>query len=182
MNKWVSVSAKRNFLKWFLDHHRLKRTDARKVLEYMLNAPPILECISFTEQIQLNRKTIVISSAQSDEPGFEFYYNKRKTEDIAIALGELMANPSDRVNVMIHFYGKMSNHSYLQLIESPAIDNLRQYTQYEKDAKEVDVMIKKLMLEQKRQILKQQIDEALDANNKPLFASLVDQLNQLPKI
>lgn len=182
MKKWISASEKRNFLKWFLDQHRLKRTEARKVLEYMMNNPPILECISFTEHIQLNRKTIVISSVQSDEPGFEFYYNKRKTEDVAIALGELMTNPSDRVNVMIHFYGKMSNHNYLQLIESPAIDNLRQYTQYEKDAKEVDAMIKKLVLEQKRQLLKQQIDEALDANNEALFSSLVNQLNQLPKI
>ncbi|WP_416825649.1 YpiB family protein [Ectobacillus polymachus] len=182
MKKWVSANEKRSFLKWFLESHRLKRTEARKVLEYILNKPPILENVSFADQIQWNRKTIVISSTQSDEPGFEFYYNKRKTEDVAFVLGELMAHPSERIYLIIHFYGKRSNYRYLQVIESPAIDNLRQYRQHEKDAKEADAMIEKLTAIQGRQHIKKQIDEALDANNEPLFHSLVEKLNQLPKI
>jgi uncharacterized protein YpiB (UPF0302 family) len=179
MGRWISTSEKRGFLTWFLQHHRLKRTDARKVLEALLNNPHILEKVSFTEKIKLNEKTIVVSSFNSDEPGFEFYYDKRKTTDPARALGELTEDPSGKVNIIVHFYGKMLNHRYLQLIETAVTDNIKQYERYERQSKEADAVIKKIMKEKERERLKKQIDDALDQKDEQLFKQLAKKLGEL---
>lgn len=181
MKRWISASEKRNFLTWFLQHHRLKRTEARRVLELILNNTHILEKVSFTEKIKLNEKTIVISSINSDEPGFEFYYNQRKTSDPSRALGELSGNPYGKVNIILHFYGKMLNQRYLQLIETPASDNMKQYEQYERQSKAADAVIEKLMLEKEKENLKKQIDEALDQKDEQLFKQLAGKLGELEK-
>lgn len=181
MGKWISTSEKRGFLTWFLQHHRLKRTDARKVLETLLNNPHILEKVSFTEKIKLNEKTIVVSSVNSDEPGFEFYYNKRKTSDPARAIGELAGDPSGNVNIILHFYGKMLNHRYLQLIETTVADNIKQYERYERQSKAADAVIEKLTKEKERELLKKQIDEALDQKDEQLFKQLATKLGELER-
>ncbi|WP_078554074.1 YpiB family protein [Bacillus alkalicellulosilyticus] len=181
MKKWVSAVEKRNFIKWFLDNHRLKRNEARMLLEFILKNHHILENIRFTEQIKPNEKTIVISSLNSDEPGFEFYYNKRKTDDVSTALGELMANPSAKVNMIVYFYGKSMNHRYLQLIEIPALDNIKRHEKHQKYSKEVDLVIEKAMLEKERQTLRHRIDLALDELNESLFKKLVVELKELEK-
>ncbi|WP_026672178.1 YpiB family protein [Alkalihalobacterium bogoriense] len=179
MNRWVSTTEKKQFLRWFLDNHRLKRTEARMIIEYIVKHPHLLENISFTERVPQNGKAIVISSINSDEPGFEFYYRKRKSDNISHALGELMGSPSDRVYLLIHFHGKMRNHHYTQLVESPALDNIKRYEQFQKYSKEADVVIEKAMLETKKAELRKQIDDALDEMNEPLFKKLVAELNEL---
>lgn len=178
MSRWVSPTEKRNFLKWFLEHQQLKRTDARKVIEYIINNYHILENVFFTEKIILGRKTIVVSSVNSDEPGFVFYFNQRKTDEVATALGDLMMNPYDKVHIIIHFSGKMLNHRYLQLIETPALENIKQYEQFQKYEKEADAMIGKVLLEKEIEMIKKQIDEALDKKDEELFKRLTARLKE----
>lgn len=178
MGKWVSPIEKRNFLKWFLEHQQLKRSDARKVIEYIINNFHILENVSFTEKIMLSRKTIVISSMNSDEPGFSFYFNQRKTDEVSKALGDLMMNPCEKVNIIIHFSGKMLNHRYLQLIESPVLENIKQYNQVQKDEKIVDDILDEILLEKEIEIVKKQIDVALDQKDEELFKSLTARLKE----
>lgn len=178
LGKWVSPIEKRNFLKWFMEHHRLKRTEARKVLEYMINNSHIIENVYFVEKITLSRNTIVVSSVHSDEPGFIYYYNQRKTDDVSKALGDLMMNPTEKINLIIHFNGKMLNHRYLQLIGNPVLDNMKQYEQFQRYAKEVDVIIEKIMLEKEIEKLKQKIDLALDQKNEELFTKLAAKLKE----
>src|SRR4051812_33881247 len=178
MSRWVSPIQKRNFLKWFLDHQQLKRSDARKVIDYIINHLHILENIAFTEKIMMSQKTIVISSMNSDEPGFLFYVNQCKTEEVSSALGDLMMNPSEKVNIIIHFRGKMLNHRYLQLIENPVAENIKLYQRFEKYSKEADELIEEVILEKEIEIIKKQIDEALDQKDEALFTRLTTQLKE----
>jgi uncharacterized protein YpiB (UPF0302 family) len=179
MSKWVSQIEKRNFLKWFIQHQQLKRLEARKVIEYILSNFHILEKVSFTEKIILNGRTIVISSMNSDEPGFLFYYNQQKTDDVSKALGDLMMNPYENVYIVIHFSGKMLNHRYLQLIENPVIENIKQYERFQKYEKEADGIIEKLMLEKEIETIKKQIDEALDQKDAESFNRLTARMKEL---
>jgi len=139
----------------------------------------ILENVSFTEKISLSEKTIVISSLNSDEPGFEYYSDQRKTSDVSTAIGDLQANPSGKVNIILNFYGKMMNHRYLQLIEPQVSENIKNYQRYEKISKEVDTIITKAMLENEKEKIRKQIDQALDQRNEDLFKELVLRLNNL---
>lgn len=179
MEKWISPMEKRNFLKWFMENHRLKRTDSRKVLDYMINHYPFLENLSFTEKIPPNKKTIVVSSMNSDEPGFIFYHHHIKSEDVSLALGNIMMNPSEKINMIIHFNGKMFNQRYLQLVENPGIESMKIYEQHQKFAKEADKLFEKVKMEKEIELLKKQIDQALDQRDKELFTLLTDKLNKL---
>jgi uncharacterized protein YpiB (UPF0302 family) len=181
MSKWVSPIEKRNFLKWFIQHQQLKRLEARKVIEYILSNFHILEKVSFTEKIILKGRTIVISSMNSDEPGFLFYVNQQKTEEVSKALGDLMMNPYENVYIVFHFSGKMLNHRYLSLVENPVFENIKQYERFQKYEKEADVIIEKIMLEKEIEMIKKQIDDALDQMDSELFGRLTARLNELNK-
>ncbi|WP_141433963.1 YpiB family protein [Bacillus sp. 03113] len=180
MRKWVSANEKRSFLKWFLDNHRLKRIEARRLIEFLNNKTHILENLSFTEKINLKEKTIVISSTNSDETGFEYYYNQRKTFDVATAIGDITANPTSKINIILHFYGKMRNVRYNQLIEYTN-DEIKPYELYQRQAKAADQVIAILMLEQEVNNIKKDIDMALDQKNEEQFHKLVEKLKELAK-
>ncbi|WP_025027044.1 YpiB family protein [Caldalkalibacillus mannanilyticus] len=179
MNKWVSTSEKRSFLKWFLEQHRLKRTDARIILEYILKNHHILENISFSNKVKVSGRSIVISSMNSDEIGFRFYNAESKTEDVSKALTSLMLNPTDKVYLILHFHGKLLNQRYTQLVGHSGLENLRRNEQFNKYSKEADAIIEKVFREQEIQKIKQQIDEALDLKDAALFESLVQKLKKL---
>ncbi|MDQ0199820.1 YpiB family protein [Neobacillus ginsengisoli] len=178
MKKWVSSIEKGNFLKWFLENNRLKRTDARRIIEYIINHFPIIENVTFTEKVIQGEKNIVISSVNSDEPAFVYYYKRGKTEDVSMVLNQFMMNPSEKVNIIIHFSGKMLNHQYLQLIEKDLSSNIRKYEQSQRDANEVDKLIGKVIQESEKELLRKQIDVALDQKNEELFIKLVKKLKE----
>jgi uncharacterized protein YpiB (UPF0302 family) len=179
MSKWVSSTEKRNFLKWFLEHQQLKRSDARKVIEYIIHHFHILENVSFTEKIIISGRTIVISSFHSDEPGFLFYCHQHKTDEVSKALGDLMMDPFGKIYIVVHFRGKSQNHRYLQLIENPAFENIKQYERFQKYEREADDVIGKVMLEKEIERVKKQIDMALDQKDHELFKSLSAKLKLL---
>jgi uncharacterized protein YpiB (UPF0302 family) len=181
MRKWISITEKRNFLKWFLDNHRLKSTDARKILEFIIHRPHLLENLSFVDKIKPREKTIVVSSMQSDESGFAFYDRYRKTEDASQALHDLTLNPSEKVNLILNFYGKLLNHRYLQMLDSPEADSIHLYEQSERHARAAEALIEKISHEQEIERVKRQIDEALDKNDRLLFEQLVSRLQELDK-
>ncbi|MDT8861937.1 YpiB family protein [Alkalihalobacillus sp. MEB130] len=178
MRNWVSSAEKSNFLKWFIDQHQLKHKDARMLLEYICKNHHILENLTFTESVPSKGRTFIISSMHSDKPGFIYYYNKRKTEDVSKALGDLMSNPSDKVFLKLHFYGKQSNHRYLQLVESQ-INSFVQHKQFKEYEKETNIILEKALLDQEIEKVRNQIDEALDQGDKPLFNQLVERLQEL---
>ncbi|WP_078427064.1 YpiB family protein [Alkalihalobacterium alkalinitrilicum] len=176
MSKWVSTNEKKAFLLWFLENHRLKKADARRLLEVLIKNFHLLENVHFTDELRPTRRTVVISSINSDEIGFKYYQSGRVYEEVAVAYSEIMNNPTEPVYLLIHFYGKLNNHRYLQLIENKAIDNIRRYEYYEKVAKKADQIIEQSLVQNQKEMLLRQIDKALDEKNEELFKQLVQQL------
>lgn len=169
---WISTTKKSEFLKWFLNHHQLKYKEAKRLIEYIQKSHHILKNLSFTETIHPKERTIIISSINSDEAGFLFYNNNFKTEDVSKAYGSLLDNPSDKVYLILHFFGKLSNYRYTQLIETPRLQSIKQYEQSEKDAKATDIVVEIALL-------KSQINKALDDRNEELFKDLVGKLKEI---
>ncbi|WP_216827784.1 YpiB family protein [Alkalihalobacterium elongatum] len=176
MSKWVSVHEKKAFLLWFLENHRLKKADARRLLEVLIKHFHILENVHFTDELKPNRKTVVISSINSDEIGFKYYQSGRVYEEVAMAYNEITNNPTEPVYLLLHFYGKLNNQRYLHLIENKIIDNIRRYEYYEKVAKQAEEILEGSLSANKKEILLHQIDKALDEKNEELFQQLVKQL------
>ncbi|MED3645850.1 YpiB family protein [Halalkalibacterium halodurans] len=180
MGKWVSVAEKRQFLKWFLTQ-QLKRKDAKRILEYLLQHYHLLEQVMFTEEIRGRERTLVISTLQSDEPGFAFYLYRRKIEDPIRALGELQANPADPIYLILHFHGKAQNHQYLQMLDSESREYIKRFKQFQAYKEEADSLIEAVLIENEKKMLLQQIDEALDLKDERRFKDLVKKLQELDR-
>lgn len=179
MSNWGSIREKKSFLKWFLQNHRLKRTDAKFILDHIINNSHILENVCFTDSYKKNTRIIMISSLTSDEIGFEYYNNNRRTEDVSRAVNDLIMQPNETIYLLLHFHGKMLNHKYLNIVGHPALENVRRYKKYEEYSKETNRILDKSIVENKVTLLKKQIDQALDNNDEALFKSLSLQLNNL---
>ncbi|KKI89148.1 hypothetical protein WQ54_28450 [Bacillus sp. SA1-12] len=169
---WVSSVKKSDFLKWFLTHHQLKNPESRRLLEYIVKNHHIIGNLSFTDAIHPKERTIIISSIHSDEPGFLYYHNNLKTEDVSRAIGSLMNHPADKIYLILHFFGKQSNYKYTQLIEPSRLQSIKQYEQSEKDAKAANFLVE-------ISLLKSQINKALDDRNEELFKELANRLKEL---
>jgi uncharacterized protein YpiB (UPF0302 family) len=179
MKKWVSIKEKQQFLKWFLEKHRLKRLDARVLLDYILKQHHLLEKVSFGEKIQHQMKNLVISSIHSDKPGFQFHYQQNVTDQVARAMAELMAHPTERINIILHFNGKMFHHQYTQLVGNPELENIRRYERFEQYAREANILFDKIKHDSDIINIKKKIDNALDQKDEELFIQLVHLLKEL---
>jgi len=171
---WISTSKKDEFLKWFLNNHQLKNKEARRLIEYIQKNHHILKNLSFTDYVHPKDRTIVVSSINTDESGFLFYTNGQKTEDVSRAFGSLMSSPSEKVYLILHYFGKHSDHRYTQLVETHRIHSIKQYEQSEKDAKATDLVVEVALL-------KSRINKALDDRDEELFHELVKQLKEIQK-
>ncbi|WP_226669891.1 YpiB family protein [Metabacillus litoralis] len=169
---WVSTSKKSDFINWFLQHHQLKNPEARRLLQFILKNNHILTNLSFTDTIQRHERSIMISSVNSDEAGFLFYYNNMKTEDVSRAFGSLMSSPTEKIYLVLNYFGKQSDFRYTQLIEPTRIQSIKQYEQSEKDAKETDKVVEIALL-------KSRINKALDDRDEELFKQLVIKLKEI---
>jgi uncharacterized protein YpiB (UPF0302 family) len=179
MKKWVSTIEKREFLYWFLQNYRLKHPEARRLLEFIMNSPHILENVSFTEKRNDGSRTIVISSLYSDEDSFAFYQYGQVVSEVANAISSIMQNPSDDLSLVLNFHGKMLNHRYLQLVETSASENISLQKINEQHAKQADLLMKRMLKERQIQTLREEIDRALDEKNEDLFKQLTVELQKL---
>lgn len=175
MQKWVSASEKRNFLKWFIQNHQLKNYEARKIIELIISKQGILENLTFTEEIKVGKKTIIVSSVNSDSRGFQYLNGHSKTDSVAVAYGEILSNPSLKLNIILNFYGKQLNNRYLQLIETSGMDKMKTYEKLQKSEQKVDIFLEKILLEK-------QINDALDSRDEVLFKRLVERMKELQKL
>ncbi|TSB47196.1 IDEAL domain-containing protein [Alkalicoccobacillus porphyridii] len=179
MNRWVSTSEKSGFLHWFLKNHRLKRKDSRLILDYLINHPHILEHVTFTDTVSPQAKTIIISSMQSDEQGFVYYNQSVKSEDPSKVLGDLMAHPSAKRNLIIHFYGSHIHATYQQLLQTPIKEQYQNYKRFKRYEDETKVLLDQVKQTTDRNTLLAEIDAALDDRNEALFKELTIRLREL---
>ncbi|MBG9785235.1 IDEAL domain-containing protein [Bacillus sp. C1-1] len=177
--RYMSDLIKKQFLQWFVNHHYLKNRSARALLVHIQSSPHLLAKLRFTETIDPKRRTLIVASTQSDEVGFLYVNQGKKTEDVAKALDDIMTHPSNPIYLIVHFYGRDIHHTYRQLVETPVHKSYRQYKQNQKDEQETNAFLQYIDTENERSRLRAAIDKALDDRNHDEFARLSKELRQL---
>ncbi|KMK78178.1 YpiB family protein [Alkalihalobacillus pseudalcaliphilus] len=178
MTKWVSIEQKRRFLQWFLQNHQLKNKETKMILDQFIRNHHLLEQLRFSNNIVPNNKSIVISTFQSEEPGF-IYYGKRKTDNMSKLLEDMLTNPAEIYYLILNFNGKSLNHTYLQLIENPKEDQFKRFKRFKQYEEETNQMIHDLMQKNDKEAIMKAIDKALDNRDKVLFNKLVEKLQEI---
>ncbi|WP_413377746.1 YpiB family protein [Alkalihalobacillus sp. 1P02AB] len=179
MKKWVSNEQKRGFLQWFIKNNQLKNKEAKLILDQFIRNHHLLDQLKFTDSINKNKKTMIISSYQSDEPGFMYYNKKTKTDNLSSLLDDLVTNPTESFYLILNFNGKSLNHRYLQLLENEKSDNFQRFKRFKKYEEETNQVIEQLIKNKDKEALMKAIDEALDNRDKVLFNKLVEKLQEL---
>jgi len=171
MTAYISVGEKKQFVKWFLQSYKMKRRECIWILNYMLSNEELLEKTHFVEEAHYCPRAMVMSSTESDEIPFRFYKGNLMTADAEKSFHDLRLNPDDDLYVQLNFPNRPPSPLYISVLEeNPYMPKNASITDQDRLIAE-KVLEESMSTFQEEKIL-QQIDEALDSNDRERFFEL----------
>lgn len=172
MEKWVPVSEKKKFIRWFLGQYRLKKLEVKKLFDYLLANEQLLEKVHFTDKENPNGRTFFISTMCSTTIPFEFHKRSKVIYHVEESIQELRTNSKERVYIVLQFRGKMFCHPYMNVREG-----IKQELRIEPDTPLLDRILADIFLDQS--LLKRRLTELEEAIDRSLASGDKDQFMQL---
>ncbi|QDY46704.1 IDEAL domain-containing protein [Planococcus glaciei] len=171
MTAYISVGEKKQFVRWFLQTHKMKRRECIWILNYMLSNEDLLEKTHFVEEAHYCPRAMVMSSTESKEIPFRFYKGNLMTADAEKSFHDLRLNPDEDLFVQLNFPNMPPSALYLSVLEeNPYVPKHATITDEDRVVAE-KLLNESMTVFQEDTILKQ-IDEALDANDREKFFEL----------
>jgi uncharacterized protein YpiB (UPF0302 family) len=178
MTASVSVGEKKQFVRWFLQSHKMKRRECIWILNYMLSNEELLEKTHFVEEAHYCPRAMVMSSTESKEIPFRFYKGNLMTADAEKSFHDLRLNPDDDLYVQLNFPNRPPSPLYLLVLEeNPYMPKNASITEEDREIAE-GLLKASLSAFQEESVLKR-IDEALDANDREKFFELSALLHSI---
>lgn len=173
----VSVTAKekREFLKWFLQHHSTDFYEISWFLEELMVDKRILDSIHFVQTTEDCPKGIIISKQPTEQFSFIFFKGNVSTEDVYTAYHEVHLYKYEKMFIQMNFPGSKQNLLYQSVLEADKL--------FQRQAKEkADVLLDKLLYEGKLLHLEKEINVALETGNHDAFMMYSNQLKELQEL
>lgn len=166
-----SLRYKKRFLRWFLDTKLAEDSDVSWFIEDLLVDEHALNRVRFVDRINENPKGIVISTLPEDEP-FIFFKGAVQSDNVYTAYHELQLHDDEPFYVQIKFPQIEKNRLYQML--------LREERAASKKNKAIAThLLEHLLQMEKKSLILQKIDWALDTKNETMFHYYADQLKKL---
>lgn len=174
----VSVSEKKDFVRWFLNHYQLKRREGVWILNYLMSHDQLMEKVHFVEQAQYCPRGIIMSTHCVDDVPFRFYKENIMTTDAEKSFHDIRLNRDQDIYIQLNFKGAMNTTKYVAVLEENHFipDHLKIN---EHDQKTAEELLDYAVFKFRKEKLRFAIDEALDNNDKERFLTLSSQLNEL---
>lgn len=174
----ISTKDKQSFIKWFLQHYKMKRRESKWILEYLVDNGVFLKNVHFVRDVKNCPKAIIISSVCSDGLPFIFYKESIITEDFEKLFHDLRLNQYEPLYIKLNFYNSIQNALYVSILEeNPHLP--KDLEVMKKDSSEADRILQHTLIQNQTHSLKQRIDLALDKTDKTYFMELVKELKGL---
>lgn len=171
MTASISVGEKKQFVRWFLQSHKMKRRECIWILNYMLSNEELLEKTHFVEEAHYCPRAMVMSSTESKEIPFRFYKGNLMTADAEKSFHDLRLNPDDDLYVQLNFPNRPPSPLYLSVLEeNPYMPKNASIT--DEDREIAEGLLKASLSAFQEELVLKQIDEALDANDRERFFEL----------
>lgn len=178
MNAPVSVNEKKDFIRWFLNHYKLKRRECVWILNYLMSHDKLMEKVHFVEQAQYCPRGIVMSTHCVDEVPFRFYKANVMTTDAEKSFHDIRLNRDEDIFIQLNFHASFQAPQFAAVLEeNPYMPKNLQLS--EKDRQIAEQFLSSSIEKFQREKLIQQIDEALDRHDEEAFIKLTEQLKQL---
>lgn len=167
----ISVDEKKQFVRWFLESHKMKRRECIWILNYMLSNEPLLSKTHFVEQAHFCPRAMVMSSVESKEVPFRFYKGSLMTADAERSFHELRLHPDEDLYVQLNFPNHPPPPLYMSVLEDNPYEP-KDTGQLKKDRLAAERLIKESIEMFQENRLLEQIDAALDAGDRERFMEL----------
>lgn len=178
MTASISIGEKKQFVRWFLQSHKMKRRECIWILNYMLSNEELLEKTHFVEEAHYCPRAMVMSSTESEEIPFRFYKGNLMTADAEKSFHDLRLNPNDELFVQLNFPNRPPSALYLSVLEeNPYMPKSEMVT--DEDRQIAEKILEESMTAFQEDVILKQIDEALDANDREKFFELSALLHSI---
>lgn len=174
----VSNEQKKELIRWFLNHHQLKRRESVWILNYIISREELLDKLHFVENASKCPKACVISAVCSEQVTFRYYKGSVMITDAEKAFHDIRLNRDQDLYLQLNFKSSNTCEKYIAVLEeNPSVpsDHIEDNT----FTAEVEKFITTIEKKQQKERLMQQIDEALIKNDKKSFMSLSEAYKKL---
>ncbi|MGM9987502.1 MAG: ReoY family proteolytic degradation factor [Bacillaceae bacterium] len=174
----VTVSEKKEFIKWFLGNFQLKQRECVWILNYLTSHDQLMKKVHFVEHAKYCPRGIVMSTNCVKDSPFHFYKQGVMTTDAEKSFHDIRLNRDEDLYIQLNFKDSFHFQNYVLVLEAnPYIP--KDYGINERDRLTAERIIEESIASYQREKLLSQIDESLDAGNKEEFMHLVQKLNLL---
>lgn len=182
MGEAITISAKREFIRWFLSNYRLKKNEGTWLFNYILSDDRLLEKVHFTDDLYNREKTMIISTVCSSATPFLFQKKSRLNYDVEQAFHDIRENPHEDVYINLFFKDRMNCPKYLIVLESRKKIERRQRVSQDSVAGLIaEIVVDKAVRRHRLKELVQEINASLDNKDRELFMKLTTERNRLQR-
>ncbi len=178
MTASVSVGEKKEFVRWFLKKYQMKRRECVWILNYLISHETMLNNVHFVEEAHYCPRAMIMSVTTSSGIPFRFYKGSIMTADAEKSFHDLRLHPEEEMYIQLNFQTLPPSPEYLAVLEeNPYMPKYLHIS--EKDKMLAEDILNESLQSFQRELLKKQIDQAIDENNKEKFLELSSLWKQL---
>jgi len=117
MESTISVEAKKEFIRWFLKRHKLKRRECVWILHHLMSIDEALENVVFTENARSYPRGMAMSTMNSIDLPFLFYTPSRMTSDANLAYVDVQLNWNEKLYIQLNYPDSHVCEWYAKVLE-----------------------------------------------------------------
>lgn len=166
-----SLKYKKRFLRWFMNNQLPEDSDVNWFIEDLLVDEQALSRIRFVDHIEASPKGIVISTIPDDQL-FTFFKGAVQSDNVYTAYHELQLYDDEPFYVQIKFPHIEKNRLYQMLLRE-------ERTATRKNKAIATHLLAHLLKAEKKALILQKIDWALDTKNETMFRHYSEELKRV---
>ncbi|SMO42866.1 ReoY family proteolytic degradation factor [Melghirimyces algeriensis] len=174
----VTVLEKKEFIRWFLNHHELQKREAAWLLNYLCSDDQLLKRTHFVDSLRHLPKTVLVSTRCVRMTPFRFTKNKRVSADVETAFYDLRSSTKEDLYISLCFKDKSTCPEYAAVLEVNPMEkqDLVQETLFGLMA---EMILDHAVRDFREKDLYRRIDQALEVGDEKEFLQLTEQWLQL---
>lgn len=174
----VQLKDKKVFLKWFLERYQLKKRESMWILNYLLNHDIVFNKTKFVEKADHTPRGISMGTVGVDNAAFRFYKDGVTFDHPEQAFHEVRLNWHTEIYIELFFKDAELSPEYAKVLEDNPYAKWNDLVPEELN-QQVDDAMDSFYLQEKKQKLLDEIDYALETDNRKDFYDLTENLKNI---
>ncbi|EUJ41601.1 YpiB family protein [Brochothrix campestris] len=173
----ITVTEKRDFLTWFIQHFRIHVPEVRILLEFLKGDDTLLASVHFVSDSTKCERALLISTDTEKQEPFLFFKQQLVTTDPQKAFHDIRMHPEQELYLDIDFPNAMLAPQYARVHEENPFKLEQKLSADEQQT--VNHFVDEKLRQERIEQLEQAINEALDAGDAQKFTIYASALNEL---